>query len=83
MTVEDLALIIQNDVVAHMATKDDIARLEQRLDEHGRRLDHVEAHLADLRSGFRNLNITQNRLVTTLAGKRILTMDEARGLSAA
>lgn len=80
--VEDLARMIQHDVVAHMATKEDIVRLEARLDDDDgrftaveRRLDRIDSHVADVAAN-------QRQLVSTLAGKRVLTPEETRALTA-
>lgn len=97
MTIEDLARIIQNDVVSQMATKDDIAQIIQRLDGHDhrlqgvdQRLDGVEQRLDEhgrrldrIEGHVADIRVTQGHLVTILTSKRILTAEETRGLSSA
>lgn len=72
--LEELARMIQNNVIVHMATKDDIARLEVRLSSHDHRLDHIESHLADVAAN-------QRKLVTILSAKHVLTSGEVSALS--
>ncbi|MBI4093395.1 hypothetical protein HY417_00370 [Candidatus Kaiserbacteria bacterium] len=82
-SIDELALIIQNDVVSQMATKDDIAQVIERLDGHDRRLNTVDSRLDRIEEHVGDFRVTQGRLVTVLTSKRILTIEETRGLSSA
>jgi hypothetical protein len=91
MTIEDLAALIKTDVVDKMATKDDIARLEQRFDGVDHRLDgvdhrcdsmesrmgRIETRLDNVDTSVADLRTTNRDLIDVLKGKKLLTDEDA------
>jgi len=93
---EALVRMIQNDVVAHMATKDDLAGVVARLDSVEARLGGIETRLDSvepqvsshshrldhIESHLADVAANQRKLIGILAAKRVLTNDEACTFSA-